>query len=150
MNQIIINKMTKEDLEDVCAICKDSFPIPWTISSFENELKNLLATYLVAKLNEKTVGYIGMWIYMDECNIINIAVHKDYRRQGIASILIEEMLKLCKKHKTRYIMLEVRANNIPAQKLYAKYGFRDEIIRKNYYANPDGTREDALIMSLEM
>lgn len=150
MNQIIINKMTKEDLEDVCAICKDSFPIPWTISSFENELKNLLATYLVAKLNEKTVGYIGMWIYMDECNIINIAVHKDYRRQGIASILIEEMLKLCKKHKTRYIMLEVRANNIPAQKLYAKHGFRDEIIRKNYYANPDGTREDALIMSLEM
>lgn len=149
MNQITISRMTKEDLEGVYEVEKDAFPIPWPISSFEHELTNLLATYLVAKLNEKVVGYIGMWFVMDECNITNVAVHKDYRNNGIASKLIEEMLKLCKEHQTKYIMLEVRTNNIPAQKLYSKYGFKGEIIRKNYYKNPDGTREDALVMSLE-
>lgn len=149
MSQITISKMTKEDLEGVFKVEKDAFPIPWPISSFENELTNLLATYLVAKLNEKVVGYIGMWFVIDECHITNVAVLKEYRNQGIASKLIEEMLKLCKEHQTKYIMLEVRINNIPAQKLYAKYGFKEEVIRKNYYANPDGTREDALVMSIE-
>lgn len=145
--EVEISKLTHDDLDGIYEVEKDSFPIPWPISSFEEELKNILATYLVAKINNRIVGYIGMWFVMDECHITNIAVHSSYRENGIATRLINEMLKLCKEHKTTYIMLEVRSNNIPAQKLYSKFGFTEEVIRKNYYKNPDNTREDAIVMS---
>lgn len=148
--KIGISKLTHDDLEGIYEVEKDAFPIPWPISSFEEELKNILATYLVAKIDNKIVGYIGMWFVMDECHITNVAVHSEYRKKGIASTLINEMLKLCKEHQTTHIMLEVRINNIPAQKLYSKFGFSDDVIRKNYYKNPDGTREDALLMSKEL
>lgn len=71
---IEISNLTKEDLNGIYEVEKDSFPIPWPISSFEEELKNILATYLVAKIENKIVGYIGMWFVMDECHITNIAV----------------------------------------------------------------------------
>ena len=148
--EIEISKLTHNDLEGIFEVEKDSFPIPWPISSFEEELKNILATYLVAKINNKVIGYIGMWFVMDECHITNIAVLSEYRKQGIASKLINEMLKLCKEHQTTYIMLEVRASNLPAQNLYSKFGFVEEVIRKSYYKNPDNTREDAIVMSKEL
>ena len=71
---IEISKLTADDLEGIYEVEKDSFPIPWSISSFEEELRNILATYLVAKVENKVVGYIGMWFVMDECHITNIAV----------------------------------------------------------------------------
>ena len=148
--KIEISKLTHDDLDGIYEVEKDAFPIPWPISSFEEELKNILATYLVAKIDNKIVGYIGMWFVMDECHITNIAVHSEYRKKGIASTLISEMLKLCTEHETTYIMLEVRASNVPAQNLYSKFGFTEEVIRKDYYKNPDNTREDAIVMSKEM
>ena len=148
--ELEISKLTHDDLEGNYEVEKDSFPIPWPISSFEEELKNILATYLVAKINNKVIGYIGMWFVMDECHITNIAVLGEYRKQGIASKLINEMLKLCKEHQTTYIKLEVRSSNLPAQKLYSKFGFTEEVIRKGYYKNPDNTREDAIVMSKDL
>lgn len=147
---IEISKLTHDDLEGIYEVEKDSFPIPWPISSFEEELKNILATYLVAKIDKKIVGYIGMWFVMDECHITNIAVLSEYRNRGIATKLINEMLNLCKEHGTTYIMLEVRESNIPAQKLYSKFNFTEEVVRKDYYKNPNGTREDAIVMSREL
>lgn len=148
--KIEISRLTHDDLEGIYEVEKDSFPIPWPISSFEEELKNILATYLVAKVENKIIGYIGMWFVMDECHITNIAVLKEFRKNGIATKLINEMLKLCKEHGTTYIMLEVRSSNIPAQNLYSKFNFTEEVIRKDYYKNPDGTREDAIVMSREL
>ena len=102
------------------------------------------------KINKKIIGYIGMWFVMDECHITNVAVLSEYRKKGIATKLIKEMLNLCKEHGTHYIMLEVRKSNLPAQKLYLKFNFTEEVIRKDYYKNPDGTREDAIVMSREL
>ena len=150
MSKVVISKMCMDDLEGVYEVEKTAFPIPWPISSFEQELKNMLATYLVAKIDDRIVGYIGMWFVMDECHITNVAVHSEFRRQNIASILIEKMFKLCKEHGTNYIELEVRENNIPAQKLYKKFGFTEICLRKDYYKNPDNTRENAIMMSIEL
>ncbi len=147
---IQIFPLTHDDLDGIYEVECKSFPIPWPISSFEEELKNLLATYLVAKEEEKIIAYIGMWFVMDECHIMNIAVLPEYRRQGIATSLINEMFKLCKEHETHYVMLEVRKENLSAQNLYKKFGFTEEVIRKEYYKNPDGTREDAIVMSKEL
>ena len=150
MSNITISKMTSDDISQIYEIEKDSFPIPWEKETFEHELSNLLATYLVAKIDNKVVGFIGAWFVMDECQITNIAVHKDYRKEEIGSQLVAELLKECKHHGTTYVMLEVRTNNIPAQKLYTKFGFTEEVIRKEYYKNPDGTRDDAIVMSKEL
>ena len=148
--KIKISKMTADDIAQIQEIENDSFPIPWEKETFTHELTNMLATYLVAKEDDKVVGFVGAWFVMDECQITNIAIHKDYRKNGIATQLVNELLKECKKHGTNYIMLEVRVNNIAAQKLYSKLGFTEEVIRKGYYKNPDGTREDALVMSREL
>lgn len=150
MKQILICKMTFDDLQGVYEVEENSFPIPWPISSFESELKNILATYLVAKIENKIVGYIGMWFVMDECHIMNLAVHPNYRNIGIAKKLVAELFKLCKKHHSKYIMLEVRKSNIAAQKLYEKLGFVYEVERKDYYKNSDNTREDAIVMGKEL
>lgn len=150
MEKITITKMSKDDLVGIYEVEKTAFPIPWPISSFEEELRNMLATYLIAKIDNKVVGYIGLWFVMDECHITNIAVHAEYRRNKIASKLIDEMLVLCKKHETSYILLEVRKSNLPAINLYKKFGFKEDSIRKDYYKNPDNTREDAVMMSLEL
>ena len=148
--EVEISKMTHDDLEGVYEVEKDSLPIPWPISSFEQELNNILAAYLVAKVDNIVVGYIGMWFVMDECHITNVAVHSKYRKNKIATKLITEMFNLCAEHGTTYIMLEVRSSNIAAQNLYSKFGFTEEVIRKDYYKNPNGTREDAIVMSKEL
>ena len=147
MDEVKIEKMTFDDLDDVYEIDKDSFPIPWSKSSFEEELRNMLATYLVAKVDNKVVGYIGSWMVIDECHITNIAVHSEYRRNGIARKLVEELLKYCNEHGISYVLLEVRINNLSAQKLYTGFGFISDGIRKGYYKNPDGTYDDAILMT---
>lgn len=73
--------MTHDDIFDVYEIEKNAFSIPWPIKKLEEELNNMLATYLIAKIDNMIVGYIGMWFVMDECHIMNIAVHSNYRRK---------------------------------------------------------------------
>lgn len=149
MQDIIISKMTFDDLNDVYEIDKLSFPVPWSKSSFEEELKNILSYYLVARLNSKIVGYIGSWLIIDECHITNIAVHPNYRERGIAIKLVEALLAYCNENGISYVLLEVRKNNFQAQNLYERFGFKSDGIRKNYYKNSDGTYDDAILMTKE-
>lgn len=150
MENLIIRRMTIEDLDDIIEVEKTSFSIGWSRSSFEEELRNILATYLVAELENKVIGYIGMWFVIDECHITNVAVHSNYRKKKIATMLVKRMFELCEEHLSTYVTLEVRKNNLPAQCLYKKFGFNEEAVRKEYYKNPDNTREDAIIMSREL
>ena len=144
---ITIEKMKKEFIDQVYEIDKESVPIPWSKNSIEEEMNNMLAHFIVAKDDEKVVGFAMCWFIMDECHIGNIAVTPPYRKQGVASLLLDELLSKCKEHGTTYILLEVRASNVPAQNLYKKYGFEEVVVRKKYYKNPDNTYEDAIIMS---
>lgn len=149
MHNIEICKMTFDDIDEIYEIDKLSFPIPWSRSSFEEELKNILSCYLVAKINKKIVGYIGSWLIIDECHITNIAIHPDYRRRGIAMALVEYLLNYCNENGISYALLEVRKDNFSAQKLYERFGFKSDSIRKGYYKNPDGTYTDAILMTKE-
>ena len=144
---ITIEKMKKEYIDEVFEIDKASVPIPWSKNSIEEEMNNILAKFIVAKDNEKVIGFAMCWFIMDECHIGNIAVLSDYRNQGIATMLLDNLLEDCKEHCTNYLMLEVRISNTPAINLYKKLGFEESVVRKKYYKNPDGTYEDALIMS---
>ena len=81
MDNVVISKMTYDDIPAVYEVEKTAFPIPWPIETLEKEMQNMLATYLVAKIDDEVIGYIGMWFVMDECHITNLAVHSNYRRK---------------------------------------------------------------------
>ena len=144
---ITIEKMKKKYIDDVFDIDSKSVPIPWSKNSIEEEMNNMLAKFIVAKDDEKVIGFAMCWFIMDECHIGNIAILPEYRNQGIATELLNELLKNCKEHGTNYLLLEVRISNVPAQNLYKKLGFEELVVRKHYYKNLDGTYEDAIIMS---
>ena len=141
---IEIISMQKEHLDDVYKIEENAFSIPWSKKELEKDaFLNKLSIYLVALYNNEIVGYVGMWHVVNEGHITNIAVKNEYRNQGIGDKLIKELINIAKEKEMIGITLEVRMNNLSAQKLYSKNGFKVEGIRKNYYKD---TREDAIIM----
>lgn len=143
MRDISVEKMTASTIVDVKDICDRSFSVPWSLTSLEKELTNPNASYIIVKLGEKIVGFGGIWVVFDEATVINIAVHPDYRGIHISDIIMENLINKAKSMGASSMTLEVRISNIPAIKLYEKYGFIIEGTRKNFYDNP---KEDAHIM----
>lgn len=141
---IIIRNMELDDLDSIIEIEKQSFTTPWSRNSFEMEIKdNLLAHYIVAVLDNKIVGYAGIWFILDEGHITNIAVGNEYRGIGAGNKLVEGLIDLCREKGINNMTLEVRKSNVVAQNLYKKYGFIDFGIRPRYYSD---NNEDAVIM----
>ena len=144
MENIIISKMSLNDIDSIMEIEILSFNIPWTKESFLSEITtNKLAEYIVARLDGEIVGYTGMWKILDEGHITNIAVHPKARRKRVATMMVEELIKVAKQCDIEKLTLEVRESNILAQTLYRKFGFEVLGARKGYYAD---NKEDALIM----
>lgn len=139
--------MTAEDARELSELDKLCFDIPWSQKSFEDEAGNNLATYFTARDNGKIIGYAGFWSVSGEGDITNVAVLPEYRKKGIASKLIESVIKKSNELSLSLLTLEVRKSNFAAQNLYSKYGF--EIIgeRKRYYSD---NHEDALIMTKKL
>lgn len=127
-------------LEKIC------FSDPWSENSIASELNNALSFWLVAVEEDTVAGYIGSQTVMGETDMMNVAVHPDYRRRGIGEQLVNCLVEELKKRQSRSLTLEVRASNLPAQKLYEKLGFSEIGRRPRYYRNP---KEDALILRKE-
>ncbi len=142
-NNLIIEEMTSKDIDGVFEVEKNCFEHHWSKDAFAKELKNDVARYLVAKLDGKVVGYVGIWFVMDEGHITNVAVHSDYRGKKIGDELVKSLVNLCKENNIVSMTLEVRVSNLVAQNLYKKYGFKLSGIRKEYYSD---NKEDAMIM----
>lgn len=141
---IEIVKMAEKHIDQVVKVEEACFHIPWTKKDFEREVyENKMAIYLVALVDHNIVGYAGMWHVVNEGHITNVAVLEEYRKQGIGDALMIELIHIAEEKEMIGITLEVKMSNMAAQKLYTKYGFRPEGIRKNYYQD---TKEDAIIM----
>lgn len=144
MDNTIVVPMELAHIDDVLAVEKLSFTIPWSRESFISEIsQNNLSRYVVSICNGKATGYGGMWIIAGEAHITNIAVHPDFRGKGTASAILDALLLICTRESVSDITLEVRESNIPAINLYTKYGFKKEGLRKGYY---EDNKEAALIM----
>ena len=119
-----IVKFTKEYLKEVADLEKICFPtLPWSEGMFLAELENELCSYFLAKIDNKVIGYVGMWCVAGEGQITNIAVLPDFRRQGVAKRLLDALFLEAKNKNLEVLTLEVRASNTPAITLYEKYGF---------------------------
>jgi len=138
MNETHVSEIA--DLEKIC------FSDPWSVRSIASELGNPLAYWLVAEMDDKVVGYVGSQTVLGETDMMNVAVHPDYRRRGIAEKLVLALVEGLKEQGSHCLTLEVRASNLPAITLYEKLGFSEIGRRKNYYRNP---KEDALILRKE-
>lgn len=146
--RIEVRMMREEDLDSVLEVEQASFTSPWSRESLRYEMSsNTFATYLVITVDERVVGYVGTWLILDEGHITNVAIHPDYRRQGLASDLLEALITLVHQKGCRRITLEVRESNMSAQKLYVSLGFEPFGVRKGYYSD---NGEDAVIMWLEI
>ena len=138
MKQIHVAQVA--ELEKLC------FADPWSEKSIASELGNIWSYWVVALDGERVVGYIGSQSSADETDVMNVAVHPDYRRRGIAESLIEVLIRELKNRGSHALMLEVRDSNEPAIALYEKLGFQQVGLRKNYYHNP---KEHARILRKE-
>ena len=119
---------------------------PLERKSIASELENPLSLWLVAEENGQVWGYVGSQTVLDESDMMNVAVDPGFRRQGIARALIETLIAELSKMGSRCLRLEVRVSNENARALYARMGFQQLGLRKNYYHNP---KEDALILGKE-
>jgi ribosomal-protein-alanine N-acetyltransferase len=142
-----IEAMRLEDLVAVQQIERASFTTPWPPHAYKTELEtNRLATYVVARMGDEVVGYGGMWIMVDEAHVTTFAVHPAWRRRGVGERILIALLDLAIARHAREATLEVRLSNLPARRLYEKYGFRPVGLRPRYYSDDN---EDALIMTTE-
>jgi [ribosomal protein S18]-alanine N-acetyltransferase len=142
-----VREMTLADIPAVHRIEKASFPTPWPVYAFRQELEsNRLARYLVASVDEELVAYAGVWLLVDEAHVTTFAVMPDWRERGIGARLLMAVLRLAEDIGASVATLEVRLSNVPARRLYEKFGFRPVGIRPRYYSD---NGEDALIMTTE-
>ncbi len=144
MERLSIKRMTARDIAEVAELEKECFAVPWSEKSFRDEMNNKLAVYLTAKTSGRCVGYAGFWNVSGEGGITNVAVLPEYRRAGVGSALIREMITLACEMKLELLTLEVRKSNTAAQALYKKFGFKIIGERKRYYSD---NGEDAWIMT---
>lgn len=143
---ISLRYMEKEDIDGVLAVEKESFSTPWTEKLFYDEVENPRTVYFVAETDTgEIVGYGGMWHVVDEGQITNIAVKRNYRGEGVGSKLLGSLINWAKDKGILVIQLELREGNAAAFGLYKKYGFSVVGKRKEYYKNPT---EDAILMDL--
>lgn len=142
---IVYRDMAEGDIPQIIEIENACFSDPWSADAMLRELHENahMAHYKVACDGDKVVGYGGYWQVFDEAHITNIAVHGDYRRQGIGRGLLQALEAEYPKLGIMYATLEVRLSNEAARQLYLQNGFVSVGIRPKYYEKP---REDADIM----
>ncbi len=141
----IIN-MEAAHVSQVAELEKLCFQDPWSETSVVSELENELSHWLVCLVDECVAGYVGTQTVMGETDMMNIAVHPDYRRRHIAAGLLQRLLEDLQAMGSHSLTLEVRASNESARRLYDSFGFSQVGLRRNYYHNP---KEDALILRKE-
>ena len=169
-----VRTMTEADILQVAAIEHESFPTTWPQTAYRRELSNNLARYLVVvdrthapvedeeretrrpflgifrrkrvemPTTDYIVGYVGVWLMVDQAHIVAIAVREAYRGLGLGELLLAEAIDLALENQQDSVTLEVRKTNLLAQRLYEKYRFLKVGVRKRYYSD---NHEDAIIMT---
>ncbi len=131
---ISYQRLTKADIKQVVLLEEELLQETLGIEMLESELNNPTVCFLTAKDNLKVVGYIGLYVYLDEGEILNFVVDESYQRQNIGSTLLNKVIE---QYNLKKITLEVREHNQKAINFYIKNNFKKVNIRKHYYKNGD-------------
>jgi ribosomal-protein-alanine N-acetyltransferase len=138
---LTIRRLTYGDLPAVISIERRSFPTPWSLAMFVLELSKPSGICLAAEDENGLVGYLVCARYEEVWHLMNVAIHPERRRRGVATELIDRLLTDA--GRDARFTLEVRVSNVPAIQMYEGFGFRSAGVRRRYYHD---NGEDALIM----
>lgn len=141
-----IRPMSLADLDAVMTIEGQIYPFPWTRGNFGD---SIISGYHCRVFEQAgcLVGYGVMMIGPDEAHMLNLSIAAAWQRQGWGRVLLRYFIGLAREHRARRMYLEVRQSNPGAVRLYAKAGFSQIAMRKDYYPAMNG-REDAVVMEL--
>ena len=147
LSQIML--ATREDLPQVIAIEQRAFQMPWSLQDYLDCLQVGDQLWL-QKRDDEIIGYLLLRLVADEGEILSIAINPDFQRQGHGQRLLQSGIQRARERDCQHLFLEVREANVAAQALYLAAGFVVVGKRKNYYQNTDASREDALVMELDL
>ena len=140
--------MEESDLDVVMYLENTCFLAPWGLKELMYELNDnpVSSLWVIESSTVGVVGFIDYWITFDSATIAQICINPVYRKRGLGISLLQEAFKDCKAHKVRSITLEVREHNVPAIRLYERFGFKNVLLKEKYYTNGD----NAIYMIKEM
>lgn len=140
--------MTEADIQSVMEIEKSAYPFPWTEGNLRDCLKS---NYYACVLEDGAYisGYALMSMAAGEAHVLNICIHPDQQGKGLGRALLHSLELTARANKVEMLLLEVRASNRRAIKLYESMGFNELGCRENYYPNHKG-REDALVLARQL
>ncbi len=149
MEGVVVRGLSIDDLDQVLAIENVCFSTPWTLTSFQYEIKNSDTIFKVVVVDDHVVGFVCIRSMLDITHVMDLAVLPAMRKRGIGCVLLKEALKELRKQRpeTAQVTLEVRESNMAAIRVYEKSGFKKAGSRKQYFRKPD---EDAVIMSINV
>lgn len=138
-----VSEIKQNHIRIIAEIEKENFSEPWSEKSITESLNNS-TVFFVAEKGDELIGYVGLQYILDEGYITSIAVKKENRNSGVATMLLNKCFSFAKEKHLAFISLEVRISNEKAINLYNKLDFKKEGLRKNFYRFPN---EDAIIMT---
>jgi [ribosomal protein S18]-alanine N-acetyltransferase len=148
-----ISPLTEHDLINAFELELICHEIPWSKQTFFSNHGDRYLNFKIT-IGNQIVGFCICQQAADEANLFNIAIHPDFRKQGLAKALlnhlIQELLTMELSCTISTLWLEVRQSNTPAIRLYHALGFNQITVRKNYYPTKDGKQEDAIIMAYSL
>lgn len=147
LDRVTVEPMRKNDLDQVVAIERKSFPQPWTKCQFASEMDRRPSVCLVARRESDVLGHLIFWLLVPEIHILNIAVKPEMRQKGIGRLLMDYLFAYAQETGVDEIYLEVRPSNEAALALYERVGFVVTGRRPNYYPE---SKEDALLMTCSL
>jgi ribosomal-protein-alanine N-acetyltransferase len=137
--------MLESDVKAVHAVETAAYEFPWSRVIFQDCLRVGYCCWVMER-DRVVAGYGVMAVAVGESHILNLCVHPSVQNLGLGRTLLEHLLDVSRRHKADCAYLEVRPSNIPARRLYARAGFEEVGMRRNYYPARLG-REDAIIMA---
>jgi ribosomal-protein-alanine N-acetyltransferase len=144
---IAIRRMEMKDIPEVVEIDRSSFTLPWTERAYRYEVgENKAARCWVTTVDGHVTAMLVLWIILDEVHIATIATHPHFRRRGLGSRMLTRALVSAREEGADKALLEVRARQTVAQKIYTDIGFV-EVGRRPKYYHDNG--EDAVLMTLD-
>jgi len=141
---ILIKRAEACHLDEIVTLEREIFPDPWSKALLMRKIDDPAAIFCIAEREGKVLGYAILQGMPPEAEVINIAVYKEARCQGVGHNLLQALLDEAKTQGIATVYLEVRESNADAIALYASQGFKAVGLRKHYYQNP---REHAILMT---
>jgi len=148
MNNISFARAKAADLERLYAIEIAAFTFPWSVQQLTDELQQGFIWLIKSEID--ILGFVVLHFVANECEILQICIHPEMQCQGLGSKLLQFVLDKAKQKQCVSIFLEMRASDERVRKFYQKLNFQPIARRKNYYRAADNSREDAVIMHLNI